>query len=69
MCARDHSGEAYFDIFSCKAFDESIALDVIDRFFEPDLCEKRSLTRQAPRSKTEKSEADGQPKANARLAG
>jgi len=71
VCAHfcDHSGEAYFDIFSCKAFDESIALDVIDRFFEPDLCEKRSLTRQAPRSKTEKSEADGQPKANARLAG
>lgn len=48
----DHSGEAYFDIFSCKSFDEQTALGVIDTFFEPDVCETRSLTRQAPRSET-----------------
>jgi S-adenosylmethionine/arginine decarboxylase-like enzyme len=45
----DDSGEAYFDIFSCKAFDEAVALSVIDRHFEPSICETRSLTRQAPR--------------------
>lgn len=45
----DHSGEAYIDVFSCKSFDESAALDVIDRHFEPAVCETRSLTRQAPR--------------------
>lgn len=48
----DDSGEAYFDIFSCKAFDESIALSVIDRHFGPRICETRSLTRQAPGQKT-----------------
>ena len=46
----DHSGEAYFDIFSCKDFSESVALEVIDQHFEPTACETRSLTRQAPRS-------------------
>ncbi len=47
----DHSGEAYFDIFSCKDFDEDVALEVIARHFEPAVCETRSLTRQAPKSK------------------
>ena len=46
----DHSGEAYFDIFSCKDFDENVALEVIDRHFEPTVCETRSLTRQATRA-------------------
>lgn len=49
----DHSGEAYFDIFSCKDFDESAALEVINRHFEPDVCETRSLIRQAPRSRVD----------------
>lgn len=66
----DHSGEAYFDIFSCKSFDESTALGVIDRHFEPSVCETRLLTRQAPRSETGiRSEADSQTKTDARLAG
>ncbi len=59
----DHSGEAYFDIFSCKDFDEQVALDVIARHFEPSVCETRSLTRQAPRS-----EVGGQSGADAKLA-
>ncbi|MGI9418328.1 MAG: S-adenosylmethionine decarboxylase family protein [Geminicoccaceae bacterium] len=45
----DHSGEAYFDIFSCKSFDEEAALKVIDQHFQPGICETRSLTRQAPK--------------------
>jgi S-adenosylmethionine/arginine decarboxylase-like enzyme len=45
----DHSGEAYFDIFSCKNFDQEIALEVIARHFEPSVCKTQSLTRQAPR--------------------
>lgn len=49
----DHSGEAYFDIFSCKAFDEALALDVIDRHFQPRVCETRSLKRQAPKLEPE----------------
>lgn len=72
----DHSGEAYIDIFSCKAFDEGIALEMIDRYFEPTICETRTLTRQAPRSAAEppsetdsRSEADVRPGADAKLAG
>ena len=57
----DNSGEAYFDIFSCKDFDETTALEVIARHFEPSVCETRSLTRQAPR-------ADDQSGTDAKLA-
>ncbi len=49
----DHSGEAYIDVFSCKTFDESVALEVIDRHFEPSVCETRSLVRQAPKPATD----------------
>jgi S-adenosylmethionine/arginine decarboxylase-like enzyme len=54
ICAHfcDHSGEAYFDIFSCKSFDEATALAVIQKHFQPSACEKRSFTRQAPQTKT-----------------
>ncbi|MGI9501200.1 MAG: S-adenosylmethionine decarboxylase family protein, partial [Geminicoccaceae bacterium] len=45
----DDSGEAYFDIFSCKNFDESAAIDVIQQYFTPVQCEVRSLIRQAPK--------------------
>ena len=78
VCAHfcDDSGEAYFDIFSCKTFDEGSALDVIDRYFQPDVFEKRSLTRQAPEATSKsKSDAatrsgkDNEPKDGARLAG
>lgn len=53
----DHSGEAYFDIFSCKSFDESAALGVIAEHFAPGICETRSLTRQAPRASSEEADA------------
>ncbi len=66
----DHSGEAYFDIFSCKDFSESTALEVIDRHFEPDVCQTRSLTRQAPRSEADsRSEVDSRSAADARSGG
>ncbi|MEZ5932259.1 MAG: S-adenosylmethionine decarboxylase [Alphaproteobacteria bacterium] len=66
ICAHfcDHSGEAYFDIFSCKTFDEAVALAVIDKHFQPSVCETRSLTRQAPRAA-----AAGPAKADTLLAG
>ena len=66
----DDSGEAYFDIFSCKSFDENVALAVIDRHFAPDVCQTRSLTRQAPRSEADsRSGADSRHDVDARLAG
>lgn len=45
----DDTGEAYFDIFSCKSFDEAVAIDVIQQYFTPVQCQTQSLTRQAPR--------------------
>ncbi len=45
----DDSGEAYFDIFSCKTFDEAVAVEVIQHYFEPAQCQTQSLIRQAPR--------------------
>ncbi|NJO38199.1 MAG: S-adenosylmethionine decarboxylase, partial [Rhizobiales bacterium] len=44
ICAHfcDHSGEAYFDIFSCKSFDEAAAVGVIEKHFQPSACERRS---------------------------
>jgi S-adenosylmethionine/arginine decarboxylase-like enzyme len=46
----DHSGEAYIDVFSCKSFDEAVALAVIERHFQPTACRTQSMTRQAPRA-------------------
>jgi S-adenosylmethionine/arginine decarboxylase-like enzyme len=45
----DDSGEAYFDIFSCKSFDEAVAIEVIQRYFAPAQCQTQNLVRQAPR--------------------
>lgn len=44
----DYTGEAYFDVFSCKAFDEQVALRVIDEHFAPHAREVRGMDRQAP---------------------
>lgn len=44
----DHTGEAYIDIFSCKAFAESDALEVIDRYFAPLARNTNYTVRQAP---------------------
>jgi len=45
----DDSNEAYFDIFSCKTFDEAVAIEVIQRYFEPLECQSQVMTRQAPK--------------------
>lgn len=44
----DDTGEAYFDIFSCKTFDEATAIEVIQTYFEPIKCQTQSMIRQAP---------------------
>jgi len=43
----DLNGDAYFDIFSCKNFDISIAEAVIREFFNPQSVKKTYLERQA----------------------
>lgn len=43
----DSSGDAYLDIFSCKAFDESVALAVVQEYLRPGTISTTSLRRQA----------------------
>jgi len=43
----DESGEGYIDIFSCKPYNEDIAINVVERFFQPRKIRKTFLTRQA----------------------
>jgi S-adenosylmethionine/arginine decarboxylase-like enzyme len=43
----DDSGDAYFDIFSCKPFNIEIVKEVINSFFEPKQIKITYLTRQA----------------------
>jgi S-adenosylmethionine/arginine decarboxylase-like enzyme len=43
----DESGDAYFDIFSCKPFNIEIVKVVVNSFFEPKKIKVTYLTRQA----------------------
>jgi S-adenosylmethionine/arginine decarboxylase-like enzyme len=43
----DDCGDAYFDLFSCKDFDESIARSVIIDYFKPELLDSKVIYRQA----------------------
>lgn len=43
----DKSGDAYIDIFSCKDFDPSIAVAVVERYFRPENVNAVVLARQA----------------------
>ena len=44
----DYSGEAYIDIFSCKAFAIEDAMRVIDKHFAPVACNRSYQERLAP---------------------
>jgi S-adenosylmethionine/arginine decarboxylase-like enzyme len=39
--------EAYIDVFSCKEFDSSVAVEVVTEYFEPSTIRTTILTRQA----------------------
>jgi S-adenosylmethionine/arginine decarboxylase-like enzyme len=43
----DSTGEGYIDIFSCKPFNENMAVGVVEQFFNPKNIRKVFLTRQA----------------------
>lgn len=43
----DSTGDAYLDIFSCKAFDESVAIAVVEEHLRPLSVSATSLRRQA----------------------
>jgi S-adenosylmethionine/arginine decarboxylase-like enzyme len=45
----DASGDAYLDVFSCKDFDPTVAVDVVLRYFRPKLIRRIDLCRGAPR--------------------
>ena len=41
----ENIGQVYIDIFSCKAFDNQVAIDVCSKYFEPTKINQTSLTR------------------------
>jgi len=43
----DKNGNIYMDIFSCKPFDTKVAMDVVQKFFEPEKIKMHFLTRNA----------------------
>jgi len=43
----DRSGDAYIDVFSCRAFDIEAARAVVERYFRPAAVRMTYLTRQA----------------------
>jgi S-adenosylmethionine/arginine decarboxylase-like enzyme len=59
----DASGDAYLDVFSCKDFDPTVAIDVVRRHFRPKLVRRIDLCRDAPQVPGEfvaSNPADGQ---------
>lgn len=43
----DNSGEGYIDIFSCKDYDDEVAIATVNEYFSPKKMRKTWLTRQA----------------------
>jgi S-adenosylmethionine/arginine decarboxylase-like enzyme len=43
----DSSGDAYFDIFSCKIFDQQTVIDTITEFFAPEHISHKFMARDA----------------------
>lgn len=48
----DHTSELYLDVFSCKRFDSSDVLRVVDAHFAPETRAVSHFSRQAPRIAT-----------------
>jgi S-adenosylmethionine/arginine decarboxylase-like enzyme len=44
----EETNDAYFDVFSCKIFDPTVALKVFQTYFQPTKIQKKFFTRQAP---------------------
>ena len=47
ICAHfaENKGQVYIDIFSCKRFDNDVAIDVCRKFFAPEAVETQSIER------------------------
>jgi S-adenosylmethionine/arginine decarboxylase-like enzyme len=43
----DKNGNFYIDVFSCKSFDESIVVDVVDKYFSPEKVRIHFISRDA----------------------
>ena len=46
----DHNGDLYFDVFSCKDFDEQIVVDLLKEWFNPEDINCITLMRDARRA-------------------
>jgi S-adenosylmethionine/arginine decarboxylase-like enzyme len=43
----DTTGEAYFDVFSCKNFDKNVAIDTVKYWFDPKTIKETLIERNA----------------------
>jgi S-adenosylmethionine/arginine decarboxylase-like enzyme len=43
----EETDDAYFDVFSCKSFNPSIAIDIIKKYFKPTKLKTHFIKRQA----------------------
>lgn len=43
----DDSGDAYFDVFSCRTYDQQKVVNLFQQYFEPERIRMNFLTRQA----------------------
>lgn len=46
----EFTGDVYLDIFSCKKFDDDIAVAVVNKYFKPKTVRRTTLARQAEAS-------------------
>lgn len=49
ICAHfcNETGDAYFDVFSCKDFDPDVVMEIIDQFFRPETMRFKVMERDA----------------------
>jgi len=45
------SNTAYIDVFSCKDFEKSVVIEVINKYFNPDCINSNMIIRERPQSK------------------
>jgi S-adenosylmethionine/arginine decarboxylase-like enzyme len=44
----DYNGSSFWDVFSCKPFDQQIVVDLIREYFKPKAIQSDFKTREAP---------------------
>ena len=64
----ENVGQAYIDVFSCKCFDEQIAIEVSKKFFEPTEINHTSISRGFPEAAERQHPVNDEGEINVRAA-